>query len=188
LLARIESVARITSLLFIPIAIALTGWWVQSSVAEATIKKDYVAMAMGILKEGKTADPEILTWAAEVVKANSPTPLSNDLRGKIVQASLAASQVSLPVRLPPKELMESPEQVPPFPKDRLASGTMSVDDIVNLWIKDRATAERNGVRLKYLEKWITETSKIHEDHRKKQLQDAKDSILMSEQSADQSSH
>lgn len=156
LLPRIEAYVRIFSAIFIPIAIAFTGWWVQSSVAEATIKKDYVAMAMGILKEGK-ADPEMITWASEVIRQNSPTPLSNQLQAKIINATLSASKVLTARELPtpPKGFMEAPKELTKLPsKKELASGTITTQRIFDQWLDDRQIAQQNAITLKYLQEWV----------------------------------
>lgn len=163
-LAKVEAYARIASAIIIPFAIAFTGWWVQSSVAEATIKKDYVAMAMNVLKEGK-AEPEIITWAAQVVKDNSPTPLSNELNQKIIRAALASSQARLSTTYPPPPayLMEPAKQVRSFPLKQLQDGSFTEREIVKRWIDDREVAQLNAINLKFLQEYVSASRKADED-------------------------
>lgn len=74
----------ILSAIAIPLVIALIGNSVQQSIAENGIKKDYLAMAISILKDGgEKVDPEMKSWAAAVVSAYSPVPFSAGAKGKI---------------------------------------------------------------------------------------------------------
>jgi hypothetical protein len=170
-LARVEVYVRIASAIFIPVAIAFTGWWVQSSVAEATIKKDYVSMAMNILKEGK-ADPQLVTWAAEVVRQNSPTPLTNELHSSIIRASLSASQAKITLEMPspPERMMVPPKPLTKFPDTKLlASGTLSSEAVLAQWLNDRHIAEENAINLKYLQIWMVGVQKSDKDLREQLL-------------------
>lgn len=49
-LEKIQAIASIVSAVAIPLAIALVGWLVQSSLQSEDIKKDYVQMALGIFQ------------------------------------------------------------------------------------------------------------------------------------------
>jgi hypothetical protein len=179
-LARFETIAKIASYIVTPIAIAMTGWWVQSSVAEAGIKKDYVGMAMGILKD-KSADTQLIAWASEVVRVNSPTPLSNELQEKIVRSTLAASHAGALLRFPKLDakMMADPIPVPDFPIAALQKGKLSERQIFDLWLADYAKAKSNEIDLKYLQK-VIRLIQASDDKYRQDLLDTQSKEIMKE--------
>lgn len=166
-LEKIESVAKIASLIIIPIVIALTGWWVQSSVAQAGIKKDYVAMAMAILKD-KNADAELVTWASEVIRQNSPTPLSNELQTKIIRSTLNASYAASLFNLPPPSpmYMEAIKKVPDFPLKKIKAGELTYQQVLIRWTEDHYAAKQLEVRLSGLQEYVKLTRASEARYRK----------------------
>jgi len=166
-LERIESIAKIASLIIIPFVVALTGWWVQSSVAEAGIKKDYVAMAMAILKE-KNPDPQLVTWASEVIRQNSPTPLSNELQEKIIRSALnvshAAALFNLPA--PPPLFMEKRKGVADFPTEKVMAGAFTYQQVLLMWAEDNHEAKQLKVRLSGLQEYVKLTREAEAEYRK----------------------
>lgn len=90
-----QSIAMILSAIAIPLVIALIGNSVQQSIAESGIKKDYLAIAISILKDGgEKADPEMKSWASAVVSAYSPVPFSVGAKEKL--GAILSSTVPLP--------------------------------------------------------------------------------------------
>ncbi|MCS3467920.1 cell wall-associated NlpC family hydrolase [Pseudomonas sp. JUb42] len=81
-LARMLVVAQIVSILAIPIVLALVGFWVQQSLQDQQIKRDYVNLAVSLLlpkKEGEQEPPrELRKWAAELLSNSSPVKLTDD--------------------------------------------------------------------------------------------------------------
>jgi len=76
-LARIQSIASILAAIAIPLVLAAFGYAVQQSIAKDGINKDYVSIAMQILREGgSNQDPELRKWAVVVVEKYSPVPFS----------------------------------------------------------------------------------------------------------------
>jgi WD40 repeat protein len=76
-LATIESIAKSLSLIAIPIVVAVGGWFIQRSLSDQSIKKDYVNIAVSILqKTEKETGPELREWAADLLNDNSPTKFS----------------------------------------------------------------------------------------------------------------
>ena len=179
-LARIEAVAKIASLIVIPVVIALTGWWVQSSVADAGIKKDYVAMAMSILKD-KSADPKLVTWVSEVVQENSPTPLSNQLQAKIVSSTLRASYAAgvLKFPAPPASLMEQPQKVLDFPMEKLKAGAITEQQAIKLGLDDYSAAKQNEITLRLLQRWVMMTRNAEQGYRESVLNDEQKALIES---------
>ncbi len=76
-LEKIQSIASIASSIAIPLILAVGGYFVQREIADDGIKKDYVAMATGILREdARSQDPALRLWAVEIVSAFAPIKLS----------------------------------------------------------------------------------------------------------------
>ncbi|PHN31373.1 hypothetical protein [Pseudomonas sp. ICMP 460] len=79
-LSRLLVLSQIFSILAIPVVLALIGFWVQRSLQEQQIKRDYVSLAVSLLlpkKEGeKETSPELRSWATELLNDSSPVKLS----------------------------------------------------------------------------------------------------------------
>lgn len=71
----IERLARTLSIVAIPIVLAIGGWVIQQRIQNQAVSRDYVQLAVTILKEpegGKT-DPDMRAWAVQLLNDNSPT-------------------------------------------------------------------------------------------------------------------
>jgi hypothetical protein len=158
-LTKIQSIAAIASSVAIPIVIALVGWWVQSSISTEGIKKDYVQMAIGILKDTeKQKDEEMRKWAVSVLDKNSPVPFSEELRNKLEKGSV---YVRLPFPEPPKTLMEPPLEFKERDKTKLFT-----EKELHLWITENwGRYERNRIKLVFLQDWISSMKAIDDKHR-----------------------
>lgn len=88
---RLESwkqIAQIISALAIPLVLALIGFYVQRSLAESGLKKDYVQMALSVLSEPPTKQNEQLRkWAIAVLDKNSPVTIPIELKSQLVVES-----------------------------------------------------------------------------------------------------
>lgn len=74
-LMKAQSISAILSAVAIPIVLALSGYAVQQSIAEDGIKKDYLTLAVGMLKtDGDKLDPDLKKWASAVITKFSPVP------------------------------------------------------------------------------------------------------------------
>jgi hypothetical protein len=75
-----KDLATIFSLVAVPLAIAGGGWIIQASIASEGVRKDYVALAIGVLREAPepaSADRDALrTWAIEIIDRHSPVQLT----------------------------------------------------------------------------------------------------------------
>ena len=80
-LARIETIAKVASLIAIPVVLAGVGWLVQDKLATRTVSKDYVQLAVSILSQPKQAgiDPALRSWAVELLNDNSPVKFSTEV-------------------------------------------------------------------------------------------------------------
>lgn len=76
-LERAKNIATIFSAIAIPIVLTIAGYFIQKQITNDSLKKDYVGIAAGILKEDpKNQEPELRTWAIKVLDDNSPVPFS----------------------------------------------------------------------------------------------------------------
>ncbi|MBX8557015.1 C40 family peptidase [Pseudomonas cichorii] len=79
-LSRLLVVSQIITMLAVPVVLAVVGFWVQRSLQEQQIKRDYVSLAVSLLlpkKEGeKETSPELRSWATELLNESSPVKLS----------------------------------------------------------------------------------------------------------------
>lgn len=79
-----KQIAQIASAVAIPVVLAVLGYFVQRSLADAGLKKDYVQMALGVLKESPSKENEELRkWAIAVLDKNSPVPLPSSLKAQL---------------------------------------------------------------------------------------------------------
>lgn len=72
--------SQIFSMIAIPVVLALIGYWVQRSVQDQQIKRDYVNLAISLLvpkKEGEAqTTPELTNWAIKLLNDSAPVKLS----------------------------------------------------------------------------------------------------------------
>lgn len=92
---RAEQIAKVSSLVAIPVVLAIVGWLIQSSLSERNVSQEYVKLAVSILKEPKDkTDPALRGWAADLLNQNSPTKFS----AQVLQA-LKEGEATLPAQL-----------------------------------------------------------------------------------------
>jgi cell wall-associated NlpC family hydrolase len=81
-LANALIVSQIVSLLALPIVLALAGFWVQKSLQEQQIRRDYVSLAVSMLapkKEGEKETPQVLrSWAIALLNETAPVKLTQE--------------------------------------------------------------------------------------------------------------
>lgn len=91
-LEKLKLWVQIISSAAIPLVIALMGWLIQSTLSEAGLKKDYVQMAITVLKETPNKENEELRqWALSIVDKNAPVPIPTKLRGQLTSIPLITS-------------------------------------------------------------------------------------------------
>lgn len=68
-------------MILVPFAIAWAGWLIQSKIAESSLRKDYVAIAVGVLSStDEKQDKALRQWAVKVLSKHSPVPFSPEVR------------------------------------------------------------------------------------------------------------
>lgn len=118
-LQRIELKARITSLLAVPVLVAVFGWLIQSEVSEKSLRKEYVQLAVSILgNQGKSKEHDTLKeWAVQLLADNAPTKLPDAaLQALRTGTALNPLVVRVPIPVPcgPLEIKR-----PEFPFDKV---------------------------------------------------------------------
>jgi hypothetical protein len=175
-LYKLESWSKIVSSLAIPLVLAIVGWRVQSSVASEGIKKDYVNMAIAILKDGKVVDADLRVWAMNIVEKNAPESLSKSLQTKIVEGALQ-SVPSITWVKPPKGLMNPPVAPEMIPIEKIKAGKVTDRDLAIGWVNAYGVAKTNEVSLKYLQKWVLAVQEHENDFKNARIQSATDRIV-----------
>jgi hypothetical protein len=80
-LERIQSIASIASSIAIPLVLAVAGYFVQRQISDDGIKKDYVSIATGILRDKSDGqDPALRDWAVTVLAKYSPVTFSAEAK------------------------------------------------------------------------------------------------------------
>ena len=103
-LARLEALSKILAAIAIPVVLAIGGWVVQQRVQgqtatlqlqlqNQTVSKDYVQLAVSILREPDASKvrPELREWAVDLLNAHSAVKLSDS-----VSARLKSGETVLP--------------------------------------------------------------------------------------------
>lgn len=65
----VKTVASILSSICIPIVLAISGYYIQKQVASDGLNKDYVTLAVAVLKDSR--DEDLRRWASEVLSSKS---------------------------------------------------------------------------------------------------------------------
>jgi hypothetical protein len=71
----IERISKTLSIVAIPLVLACGGWIIQQRLQDQTVSRDYVQLAVSILKEPKDSkiNDEMRAWAVQLLNDNSPT-------------------------------------------------------------------------------------------------------------------
>ena len=80
-----KELATIISLIAVPLIVATTTEAIQNRIAAESARKDYVALAIGILTKKKDEQPdiELRQWAADIVDKNAPVKLPASLKARL---------------------------------------------------------------------------------------------------------
>jgi hypothetical protein len=93
-LDQLEKIAKILSLIAIPVVVAFFGWLVQNSLSQRNVSQEYVKLSISILKEPKDKiEPSLRDWAVDLLNQNSPTKFG----AKAIEA-LKTGQATLPAQ------------------------------------------------------------------------------------------
>lgn len=82
---KIESITKALAAIAIPVSLAWAGHTVQQQVAQDTLKKEYVQMAITILKEEPTSDQtDMREWAVKLLDDMAPVPMSDKTKARLL--------------------------------------------------------------------------------------------------------
>ena len=91
-LERAKNMATIFSAIAIPIVLTIAGYLIQRQLTDDSLKKDYVGIATGILKENPAnQEPDLRTWAVKVLDENSPVPFSKKAKESLFSGAGASA-------------------------------------------------------------------------------------------------
>lgn len=89
-LDRLYKMAQIIALLAMPVVVGLIGWWTQKSITETAARKDYVQLAIGLLKEPASSENAPLRkWATDMTREFSPVPFSDEATVQLGRSTLS---------------------------------------------------------------------------------------------------
>lgn len=89
-LKKVESLAKIFSLIALPLLVAVGGWYMQSAASKASARSDYIRIAVNILSQPKEADVNdtLREWAAKTVAHYSEIPFNAEEFTKLKRGEL----------------------------------------------------------------------------------------------------
>ncbi len=163
-LERIQAIASIASSIALPLMLAVIGYLLQRQIADEGLKKDYVSIAAGILKEdpGKQ-EPDLRKWAVLVLDTNSPIPFSNKAKDGLLKGSplvMAGPPLLQPISdcmQPPKRrtvLKEAAELVRKLEQDPDSeSARESMSKFIDVVMKEERAALKNISNLECMQFW-----------------------------------
>jgi hypothetical protein len=81
----VERISKVLSIAAIPIVLAMVGWIIQARLQDQTVSRDYVQLAVSILRDpDKEKVPlELRDWAVDLLNENSPTKFSPEVTKKL---------------------------------------------------------------------------------------------------------
>jgi WD40 repeat protein len=84
-----ESATKMVSAIALPIVLAVGGWWLQSSITNQSIGKDYVSLAISVLeKPTKDMDNELRDWAVDMLNDYAPRKFHKDTVDKLKSGTI----------------------------------------------------------------------------------------------------
>lgn len=81
----IERVSKVISIAAIPVVLAVVGWVIQADLQNQTVSRDYVQLAVSVLRDPdkEKVPPELRDWAVDLLNENSPTKFSAEVTRKL---------------------------------------------------------------------------------------------------------
>jgi len=84
--------AQIAAYVTVPVVVAILGHYVNRSIATQNIARDYVGLALGMLKERRSEENSNLhDWAVKILQTYSPIPFSPAAQKELLANRLPAS-------------------------------------------------------------------------------------------------
>ena len=88
-----EIIAKIFSLVLIPIVLVVGGWLIQTKIAHTNTEQEYVKLAISILnnKQENNDSKELRNWAVDLLNKYSPIELTKEQK-----EGLSTGKINLP--------------------------------------------------------------------------------------------
>ncbi len=102
-LQKLETIAKIVSLVAVPILVAIFGWIIQAELSEKGLRKEYVQLSLSILSnQSKVPENNSLReWAIQLLAENAPVRLSESAIHELqTGTSLNPKVVNIPISVP----------------------------------------------------------------------------------------
>jgi len=88
-----EDIAKIMSLVAIPVVLAVVGWFIQDRLAESSSKQEYVKLAVSIRRETPIAEQAPLrNWAVELLNEHSTIKFSSKTEDALKSGDITLSR------------------------------------------------------------------------------------------------
>lgn len=164
-LERWQSIASITSSIAIPLILAVIGYLVQNQISSDGLQKDYVEIAINILKENpSTQEKELRIWAATIIEKYSPIPFNQKVKSSLEQGPLV--QLFFPDA--PKSCMVPAKEIDiqSFLISKIKKGYLDIGDpneFKNTLREKGYDAEVNTASLKCLQNWVHQLKRITDE-------------------------
>ncbi len=86
----LERIARIFSLVAIPVFLALSGCIIQDTISKRSVSQEYVRLAVNVLTQKPDKDNQMLRrWAVDLLDTYSPKPLEPKMRESLEMGSIS---------------------------------------------------------------------------------------------------
>lgn len=87
-----EKISKTLSIAAIPIVLATGGWLIQKRLQDQTLRRDYVQLAVTVLKE-PASTKDMKDWAVNLLSVNSPVPFNQQ-----IQTDLSTGKIQIPAK------------------------------------------------------------------------------------------
>jgi len=85
-----EKLARLLSLVAIPVVLAILGWLIQDTLTRRNVSQEYVNLSVQILtNRNDVVDPGIRDWAVDLLNDNAPIRLSDSVVARLKSGEAA---------------------------------------------------------------------------------------------------
>jgi hypothetical protein len=95
----LESASKIIAALGIPVVLGVGGWYIQKSVSNQTVSKDYVTLATSILQAKQEAGNDsakgLRKWAVDLLNQTSPVPLDEITAKQLINGTITIPSATL---------------------------------------------------------------------------------------------
>jgi hypothetical protein len=148
-LKRIQMISTIVATIAVPVLIAFFGWLIQSRIADQSVQRDYVQMALSVLSKPATEkDQALRAWAVKVLSKSSPVPFSAKVEHRLESAPIYFVP-RIPASIMKSDLMSPPQQWKP-----LKEGEGKLGDLLLNVAENRNRCDMNAINLKYLQQVV----------------------------------